>query len=107
MTVQILLGQAGIEINRADQLGFTPLMRAAQGNHPLVIAELLTHPGTALNLRNISGMSALSLAVERGHRGGATAVVGAGSQHPLEGQRRPHSLDNGAARAISAYRAVA
>ncbi|WP_025246126.1 ankyrin repeat domain-containing protein [Candidatus Sodalis pierantonius] len=67
MTVQILLNHNDIDINRVDQLGFTPLMRAAQGNHHAAISELLTHPAIAINLRNINGMSALSLAVERGH----------------------------------------
>ncbi|WMQ73178.1 MAG: hypothetical protein GPOALKHO_000196 [Sodalis sp.] len=66
MTVQILLNHNDININRVDQLSFTPIMRAAQGN-PHAAIELLIHPVIAINLRNISGMSALSLVVERGH----------------------------------------
>ncbi|XP_028321543.1 NF-kappa-B inhibitor zeta isoform X1 [Gouania willdenowi] len=46
--------------------GMTPLLYAAQNNHPLIVADLI-YLGADVNVKNMSGKTLLHLSAERGY----------------------------------------
>jgi ankyrin repeat protein len=61
----------GVDVNRARADGVTPLIVAAEQNHPTVVAALLELANVKVNAVNRHGSTALAIASRNGH----TAVV--------------------------------
>ena len=64
--VNLLLWTAKVDPNTFDQLGNTPLFRAAELGHSATVANLLA-AGSHVNYQDPDGQTALSLAVQCGH----------------------------------------
>ena len=68
--VEDLLARAGEEVNAQDNFGYTALMYAASaGDGPAL--EALVRAGGDLLMKNCQGLSALDLALAKGHEGAA------------------------------------
>nr|MDH4225467.1 ankyrin repeat domain-containing protein [Deltaproteobacteria bacterium] len=81
--VQQLLA-AGADPKARNQAGNTPLMSAAEGGKPEVMA-LLLDSGTPVNARNTLGMTALAWAALKGHEAGVRLLLGRGASPDLHG----------------------
>ena len=66
-SIQLLLNQAGIELDTPDQSGQTPLLRAADAGHTKCIRMLLDKGANVKHVDN-EGRTALSLAAIKGHK---------------------------------------
>lgn len=64
-TVELLVS-AGADINRADDDGFTPLMRAALTEHPRCFEFLIKHGADTAPVNAHWHKNALEMAIERG-----------------------------------------
>ena len=58
--VKMLLARREIHVNSCDDLGITVLMQACREMRVSVVEELLKHPDTDVNLRDINRVTALS-----------------------------------------------
>ena len=65
------------DVNAADRLGWTVLMRAAHVGHTDRVSALLAAPGLNVNATNRDGHTALMLAAGRGHAETVTALLAA------------------------------
>ena len=66
-SIQLLLNQAGIELDIPNQSGQTPLLRAADAGHTKCIRMLLDKGANVKHVDN-EGRTALSLAAIKGHK---------------------------------------
>lgn len=57
--------QLGIDPNTTNRIGITPLMRAAEHNHPIVIERLLEHPKIDINKKGFLVGTALKIATSK------------------------------------------
>ena len=62
-----MLLAAGVDANRQDSFGWTPLMCAANAGNIRFVQLLLNTDGIRLNTQSAYGDTALSLANKRGH----------------------------------------
>lgn len=62
-----LLIERGAKIDAVDRLEWTPLMSAAHGGHAEIV-KLLLSKGADRSLKNVSGLTALDLALETGNK---------------------------------------
>ena len=66
-TAKVLI-DAGADINKANKLGFTPLMCAALTDHPRCFALLLDHGADVTPVNQTWHKTALEMALERGSK---------------------------------------
>jgi ankyrin repeat protein len=67
VAVQRLLTAPYLDVNHADDVGWTALIEAARCGHAAVVARLLAAPGINVNHVDIFGDTALSKAARSGH----------------------------------------
>jgi ankyrin repeat protein len=60
------LADGGIRVDVRDKLGETPLMKAAENGHGVIVKTLLVE-AASVNERNPFGQTALMMAKARGH----------------------------------------
>ena len=61
------MGAAGVDVDRQNAHGFSPLYVAATHNHPLLIQRLVEEHGANLHAADLGGLTALHVAAEKGH----------------------------------------
>jgi ankyrin repeat protein len=82
--VDLLLSQgAAGDVNSAAALGFTPLLRAAEGGHTRIVKTLL-HKGASIDSKTSQGNTALLLACSKGHADTAACLVAEAGAQLLE-----------------------
>ena len=74
--------EAGADVNAANSLGNTPLIRSACTNR-LELTRALIEAGADLDMQNADGYSALILASRRGNQGVVDALLEAGADQSL------------------------
>lgn len=62
--VQELLKVKGIDVNRANRMGNTPLMKAVMRGNEKIVKRLLGVPGIDVHRRNQRGQTAVSMAIK-------------------------------------------
>ena len=68
--VEVLLGMEGVDVNRGNRQGATPLNAACQKGHEGVVRLLLAHAATDVNqARTDNGGTPLFMACQNGHEG--------------------------------------
>ena len=77
--VAALLAAPGLNVNAANDGGWTALMLAADGGHAAVVTALLAYPGVDVNAANAHGRTARALAKARGHARIASLLRAAGN----------------------------
>ena len=65
--VEFLCSVKGIDVNKGDTSGVTPLTEAARNNRANVVRVLIRHPNIDINKMSHSGATPLSEAVNGGH----------------------------------------
>ena len=65
--VKLLLAQDGIEINKENSDGETPLFMACFYGHAEAVKLLLAHPGIDINIASSKGTTPLVMACQKGH----------------------------------------
>jgi ankyrin repeat protein len=73
--VRLLLGCAGINVDKYGWMNSTPLQDAASSGHVGVMKLLLAHEGVNVNAKDRAGATALSTAAEKGHRDAVQALL--------------------------------
>src|SRR5205814_275739 len=85
--------EAGAEVNRQDENGYTALMWAAlRGDYAKVVAQLIT-AGSDLNIRDKNGRTALIHAAWMGHLDTIQELLKAGSDPLLTDRGSLTALD--------------
>jgi ankyrin repeat protein len=78
--VELLLKQPGIDVNHADEYGYTALIWASVKGHLNIVELLLEQPGIDVNHKNNNGDTALILASQNGHVTIVTLLKGIGNK---------------------------
>jgi ankyrin repeat protein len=63
LVVQFLVSLNGIDVNKSDNEGITPLMAAVMSLQPRSVRLLVSAPGIDVNMQDVRGMTALHFAV--------------------------------------------
>ncbi|POR33883.1 Ankyrin repeat-containing domain protein [Tolypocladium paradoxum] len=74
--VNLLLSQAGVDVNHRDALGRTPLFYAAGHGDVMTVKKLLAHDAAA-DIKDLFGATAIVAAVTNGHLESASVLLGA------------------------------
>lgn len=73
--LRLLAQDEGVDVNRRDGAGWTPLMSAALRGHHRVVATLLERPDLAVNRSDVDGRTALIWAASAGHETAARLLA--------------------------------
>ena len=84
--------EGGADANARDGTGWTPLMRAADKGHALLVPMLLK-AGADANLRAPDGATALFMATLGGHAEIIAALMKAGADHSIKGPQGKTAVD--------------
>ena len=85
-SIQLLLKQAGIQLDKPDNSGQTPLLRAADAGHTKCITMLLDQ-GASVKHADKEGRTALSLAAIKGHKVVAKLLLKNGAEMNAQDQK--------------------
>jgi TonB family protein len=81
--VRNLLSEGTADLDAADELGRTALMRAVEGGHDEIV-EMLLEAGASVNQKNQAGETALHLAARHGRTASADLLLRAGADFELK-----------------------